>query len=153
MNAGLESEDASDGGRIDDVLQSLFLATKASRVTLRRNRSGTLLFPVTHEVLEPGAASLMMEDGPEFREQPVVRALARGEQVIHRDTALLSDDPELQQLLSEYGHVRAQIVTPILADQRLVAVVSVHELDRPRAWTPSEAACCRAAAEQIGKVL
>jgi GAF domain-containing protein len=82
-----------------------------------------------------------------------VRDLKTGQQVVHHDTRLLFDDAELQQLLRLYGDVRAQVVTPILLRDELIAVVSVHQLDRARIWSQQEVTLCRAAADEIGRIV
>jgi GAF domain-containing protein len=43
-------------------------------------------------------------------------------------------------MLELYGGLRAQIVTPVMRDGRVVAIVSLHQLGRPRHWTDAEIA-------------
>lgn len=139
--------------RIEEVLEALLAATGASRVTLRQDLPGDYAFPVTHEALGPGAPSLREERTVDLRAQPVVREVAQGRQVVQDDCRSASDEPAFQRMLDAYGGLAAQIVTPILRQGRLVAILSLHQLGRPRRWTGAEAALARRTAERIGEFL
>jgi GAF domain-containing protein len=56
-------------------------------------------------------------------------------------------------MLDTYGGLAAQIVTPIFADGRLEAIVSVHALGAPRAWSEADADTCRRAAGRVRELL
>jgi GAF domain-containing protein len=135
------------------VVERLLAQTKASRVTLRQELPGDYAFPVTHEALAPGAASLMDERTVDLRTQPVVGELARGRQVVQVDCAAAYDDEAFHQMRQTYGGLAAQIVTPVLRDERLVAIVSVHELGEPRVWSREEIAAATRAAEEVERLL
>jgi GAF domain-containing protein len=134
---------------VDDVLAELLAATGCSRVTLRRDHPGDYAFPVVAEALAPGVASLVDERSVDLRRQPVVRELALGRQVVQHDTRAAYDDPAFHAMLDTYGGLAAQIVTPVLVDDRVAGIVSVHELRAPRQWTEAEIEACRAAAARI----
>ena len=134
---------------LDTVIGRLLAKTGASRVPLRRDVPGDYVFPVTHEALAPGVGSLREERTVDLRTQPVVRELERGRQVVQNDSRAASDDPAFHRMLRAYGGLSAQIVTPILRDQRLVAIVSVHELRGPRVWMTEEIAAATLAAEEV----
>ena len=135
------------------VVERLLARTKASRVTLRQDLPGDYAFPVTHEALAPGVASLMEERTVDLRTQPVVAELARGRQVVQDDCLAAYDDVAFQRMRQTYGGLAAQIVTPVLRNEQLVAIVSVHELDGPRAWTPADVAAATFAAEEVERLL
>ena len=135
------------------VVERLLARTTASRVTLRQDVPGDYAFPVTHEALAPGAASLMEERTVDLRTQPVVAELARGRQVVQDDCAAAYDDAAFHWMRQTYGGLAAQIVTPVLRNEQLVAIVSVHELDGPRAWTPADVAAATFAAEEVERLL
>ncbi len=137
---------------IDRVLADLLAATGASRVTLRQDRPGDV-FPVTHEALAEGVPSLRGVATPELRRQPVVLEALAGRQVVQDDCLAASAEPRFRAMLELYGGLRAQIVTPIVADGGVVAIVSVHQLERARQWTPEEVAAASRAAERIGSCL
>ena len=135
------------------VVERLLARTKASRVTLRQDLPGDYAFPVTHEALAPGVASLMEERTVDLRTQPVVAELARGRQVVQDDCGAAYDDESFRRMRQTYGGLAAQIVTPILRNEQLVAIVSVHQLGVPRAWTREEVAAATLAAEEVEKLL
>lgn len=134
---------------LDTVIGRLLAKTGASRVTLRQDVPGDYVFPVTHEALAPGVGSLREERTVDLRTQPVVRELERGRQVVQNDSRAANADPAFHRMLRAYGGLSAQIVTPILRDQRLVAIVSVHELRGPRVWMTEEIAAATLAAEEV----
>ena len=135
------------------VVDRLLAQTKASRVTLRQDLPGDYAFPVTHEALAPGAASLMEERTVDLRSQPVVAELARGRQVVQDDCGAAYDDEAFRRMRQTYGGLAAQIVTPVLRNEQLVAIVSVHELGEPRAWTREEVAAATLAAKDVEGLL
>jgi GAF domain-containing protein len=135
------------------ILDELLAATGASRVTLRRDVPGDYAYPVVEEALAPGVASLRHERSVHLPGQPVVRELVQGRQVVQHDCRTAFDDPAFQRMLDVYGGLAAQIVTPVLVDGRLAAIVSVHQLGGPRAWTGPEVAAATAAAARVRELL
>ena len=138
---------------IQSILEELLRETGASRVTLRQDVPGEYAFPVTHEALAPGVGSLSEERTVDLRTQPVVRELLQGRQVVQADTRAAFDDPHFQRMLETYGGLAAQIVTPVHVGARVEAILSLHQLGRPRDWTKREAEACTRAAERVGKLL
>ena len=138
---------------IDAILEQLRAETGASRVTLRRDLPGDYAFPVTDEALAPGVASLRDERTVNLRTQPVVPLLQRGEQVVQDDSRSAFDDPAFHRMLAAYGGLAAQIVTPVVVDGELAAIVSLHSLGEPRAWSDADADACRRAADRVRGLL
>ena len=138
-------------GSVDDILEGLLAATGASRVTLREDLPGG--FPVTHEALAAGVESLREERTVDLRTQPVVLQLQAGRQVVQDDCRAAYDDPAFQRMLDAYGGLAAQIVTPVFDGDRLSAVVSLHQLGRPRTWTAEEIAAATEAAGRVAGLL
>lgn len=138
---------------IDALLVSLLDETGASRVTLRQDLPGDYAFPVTAEALSPGAPSLRDERTVDLRAQPVVRELVLGRQVVQDDCRGAFDDPAFHRMLEAYGGLAAQIVTPILRDGRLTAILSLHQLGASRHWTTGEVAAAARAGERIDALL
>ena len=138
---------------IDATLEGLLEDLGASRVTLRQDVPGGYVFPVTHEALADGVPSLRSERTVDLRNQPVVRELLQGRQVVQPDCAAAFDDPAFQRMLLTYGGLAAQIVTPVLAGERLVAILSLHQLSAPRAWADADVAACSDAAARLGALL
>jgi GAF domain-containing protein len=138
---------------IDALLQDLLAMTRASRVTLRQDVPGDYAFPVTHETLARGAQSLREERTVDLKTQPVVALLKDGRQVVQDDCRTAFDDPAFHQMLETYGGLAAQIVTPIVREGRLVAIVSLHQLGNPRRWTEGEIAAASLTARRVGELL
>ena len=138
---------------IDPILARLLRDLRASRVTLRQDLPGDYAFPVTHEALADGVSSLLRERTVDLRNQPVVRELLRGRQVVQPDCLAAFDDPAFQRMLETYGGLSAQIVTPVFVGGGLAAILSLHELGAPRAWTERDAAACTQAAARLGAFL
>jgi len=138
---------------VQSILQSLLAETRASRVTLRRGVSGGYVFPVTDEALAPGVASLKEERTVDLRTQPVAREVQRSGQVVQDDCLAANDDPAFQQMLETYGGLAAQIVTAVVTDGGVAAIVSVHQLGSPRRWSEDEADACRRAAARLAELL
>jgi GAF domain-containing protein len=137
----------------EDVVRDLLETTGASRVTLRRDLPGESPFPVVAEALAPGVASLREERSVHLPTQPVVLELLRGRQVVQDDAAAAYDDPAFRRMLQAYGGLAAQIVTPVLREGMLEAIVSVHQLGAPRRWSDDEIAAATRAAERVGELL
>jgi len=139
--------------QIDLILEELLHGVRASRVTLRQDVPGDYAFPVTHEALADGVASLRGERTVDLRAQPVVRELAGGHQVVQDDCRSAYDEPAFLAMLETYGGLAAQIVTPVLANGALTAIVSVHQLGAARPWSDGEVEACTDAAHRIGRLL
>jgi len=135
------------------LLEELRAELGADRVTLRRNVPGDYAFPVAEEALGPGIGSLREERTVNLRTQPVVALLQQGEQVVQEDTRRAFDDPAFHRMLDAYGGLAAQIVTPVFVDERLEAIISVHRLGEPRAWSDADAQACRRAAGRVRELL
>ena len=140
-------------GTVHDVLEDLRVDLGADRVTLRRDVPGDYAFPVTDEAAGSGVGSLRDERTVDLRTQPVVALLQQGTQVVQDDTRSAFDDPAFRKMLETYGGLSAQIVTPIFVDGSLTAIVSLHVLGEPRAWTDDDAAACRRAAARVRELL
>src|SRR5712691_183671 len=137
---------------IDAILEELLSATGASRVTLRQDVPGDV-FPVTHEVLTDGVPAIKGVPTPDMHRQPVVLEIQQGRQVVQDDCVQASAEPHFREMLELYGGLRAQIVTPILRDGRVTAIVSLHQLGRTRRWSEDELEAARRAAERVGELL
>src|SRR5436309_2353069 len=137
---------------IDVILGELLAATGASRVTIRQDVPGDV-FPVTHEALADGAPPIKGVATPDMAHQPVVLQVQQGRQVVQEDCEAASTEPHFRAMLELYGGLRAQIVTPIVRDGRVAAIVSLHQLGRTRRWTEDEVAAASRAADKVGELL
>jgi GAF domain-containing protein len=85
--------------------------------------------------------------------QPVVLEVLRGRQVVQADCAIAYEDPAFLRMLAAYGGLAAQIVTPVVRDGKLEAILSLHQLGEPRQWTADEVAAATRAAERVRELL
>ena len=138
---------------IDDTLTALLHQLGASRVTLREDVPGDYAFPVTHEALTDGVASLREERTVDLRSQPVVRELTRGRQVVQANCREAFAEPAFHVMLETYGGLAAQIVTPVFSGDRLAAILSLHQLGDSPDLVEDEIAACTEAARRIGPLL
>src|SRR5262245_1332943 len=130
------------------VVDELLAVTGASRVTLREPRSDAF-FPVVREALADGVPSITDVEAPNMPGQPVVLEIVKGRQVVQDDCLSAFDDPDFQEMLELYGGMRAQIVTPVLADGAVKGIISVHQLGARRAWSDSDIEACNEAAARL----
>jgi GAF domain-containing protein len=137
---------------IDAILGELLAATGASRVTLRQDVPGDV-FPVTHEALADGTPSIAGVATPDMARQPVVLQVRQGRQVVQDDCLAASDEPHFREMLELYGGLRAQIVTPVVENGRVTAIVSLHQLGRTRRWSEDEIETASGTARRVGELL
>jgi GAF domain-containing protein len=137
---------------IQAIVDKLLVDTRASRVTLRQPALDGK-FRVSHEALASGVSSIRAMVSPNQRSQPVVRQVLLGKQVVQNDSLSASADEDFQTLLELYGGLRAQIVTPVMIEDQVRGILSLHQLGEPREWTAGEAECCRRTATALAKAL
>jgi GAF domain-containing protein len=137
---------------IDAILGELLDTTGASRVTLRRDVPGDV-FPVTNEALADETPSIAELATPAMARQPVVLQVQEGRQVVQDDCLAASEEPHFREMLELYGGLRAQIVTPVVHDRRVAAIVSLHQLGRTRHWSADEIAAASETARRVGELL
>lgn len=134
---------------LEALAADLLERTAASRVTIRRGEG----FPVVVEALAEGVPSIRDERTIDLRTQPVALEVAAGRQVVQDDASAAYDDPEFQRMLAAYGGLAAQVVTPVSRGGAVEAILSLHQLGAPRAWTDAEVEDCRRAAAEIARLL
>lgn len=147
-------------GMIEDmnlqaVTDKLLASTGASRCTLRQDVLGADFFPVTHESLASGVESLMNVRSVDQKTTPVVLQIQReGRQVVQNDCATAFPGHEaFHEMRRIYGGLAAQIVTPVFAGEKLVAIISLHQLGQPRAWTKGEIRLASEASERARELI
>jgi GAF domain-containing protein len=138
---------------LQGILDDLRASTAASRVTLRRDGPGDMVFPVVEESLAPGVGSLRGERTVHLPTQPVVLEVTAGRQVVQDDCRTAFTDPAFQRMLEVYGGLAAQIVTPVMVEGDVAAILSLHHLGSPRRWTAVEIAAADDTAERVAVLL
>ncbi len=135
----------------DAIVQELLEATGASRVTLRLETPGQV-YPVVAEALSPGVGSIREATEIDLRAARTFQFLDREHRLlVQRDC--LTDEPVAPPELIELYGVRAQMLAPLVRDERLIGIVSVHHAGTPRDWTEAEIAALNGAVERIQGLL
>lgn len=134
---------------VEQLIEELRAELGVQRATVRVDVPDAV-FPIRWEVLAPGTGSLR-DDTTDLSRQPVPRVLEeQGGQVVQEDAAAaFPHDGEFHAMRERFGGLRAQIVTGCYRGDRLLALLSVHDLRGPRSWSEAERTRCRAAADEI----
>ena len=88
---------------------------------------------MTDEALWPRIAVASPSCTVDLRGQPVALEVAEGGRSCRTTARRAYDDPAFHRMREIYGGLAAQIVTPVVADGRVAAIVSLHQLGAPRA--------------------
>ena len=76
---------------------------------------------------------------------PTYRHLEQTHQVLVQDDLLNHEIRPPQSLIEEY-HTHAQMLAPVVCDNSLIGVISVHQVGSPRQWTPADVTALSATA-------
>jgi GAF domain-containing protein len=129
-----------------EIVEELLERTAASRVTIRVDTPGEV-FPVAAEALSPGIRSIKGATEIDLRAAPTFKFLEREKQNLIQNDVTNAADPPPPELIGLYG-VRAQMLAPIIRDDRLVGIVSVHYAPSARRWSPGDVAALNDAARR-----
>jgi GAF domain-containing protein len=140
-------------GAVQAMLDRLRTTLSVQRCTYRQDVMESYAFPVTYESRDSSVRRLLGDFTIVQTGQPVIEKLLKGKaQVVQEDCRSASAEPFFHAMLQHYGDMRAQIVTPLIRDDRLEGVLSVHELRAPRQWTRDEMALARDTCRLVGQL-
>lgn len=125
------------------LLDALREQLDASRVTLRLLRDKTI--QLLAESVASGVKSMRagtQEDASRF---PTYEFLEKTGQILVQDDLRQHEIRPPRSLIDEYGTL-AQMLSPILAAEHMIGVISVHQVGRTRKWTETDIAALRAIA-------
>jgi maleate isomerase len=136
------------------ILDELLATTNASRITLRLDwpEWGLHVDDVAAEVRRPGVPSLAGRTSIDQRRAPTVRWLERELRLLVQDDCSAAEQPPPRELVELYG-VRAQMLAPVVRDDRLVGWVSIHQNGSTRRWTDEDVEALERAAVAIDGAL
>jgi maleate isomerase len=137
--------------RFERVLEDLRDATAASRVTLRLDTPGQV-FPVVGEALAPGIRSIRDATEIDLRAAATFRYLDREKRALIQSDCEGGDYPAPRELIQLYG-VKAQMLAPVVRDDRLAGIVSVHYAPAIRRWSASDITALEDAVARIQEIL
>ena len=140
---------------LQEIMEDLLRATDASRTTLRLDmpEQDAGLDTVVAEALAPGVRSLCDDTSiRKLRSVSTVRFLEEQRRVLVQNDCLADDLAPPSELIEVYG-VKAQMLAPIVRDDRLVGVISVHYAPGPRDWSSENVAVLQEAVERVQRAL
>jgi maleate isomerase len=138
-----------------EILEDLLRSTGASRTTLRLDLSNqdAGLDAVVAEALASGVRSIRDETSiRNLRDASTVRFLEEQRGPLVQNDCSVDDLAPPSELIELYD-VKAQMLAPIVREDRLAGVISVHYVPGPRDWTSEDVAALQDAAERVQREL
>jgi len=129
------------------TIETLLQRTGASRTTLRLDRPEGF-FPVVAEALAPGIRSIADDTSIDLGASPTFQSLEHERRLLIQADLLAADPAPPTELIELYG-ARAQMLAPVVRDDALAGIVSVHYAQGPREWTDDDVAALEEAAAQV----
>jgi GAF domain-containing protein len=140
---------------LQDILEDLLESTSVSRTTIRLDVpiQDLHLDTVAAEALAPSVRSLRDDVSiTNLREVPTVEFLEQERRILVQNDCLTADPAVPQKLIDLYG-VKAQMLGPLVCNDRLIGVVSVHYTPGPREWSDKDVDALREAIERTQQEL
>jgi len=132
---------------LQDIVDELLEQTGASRVTIRLDMPGQV-FPVAAEALEEGTRSIAGDASIDLRASATFKYLEREQRNLIQEDCAAGEFPAPPELIEFYG-VKAQMLAPLVRDDRLAGILSVHFAPATRVWTSDDVAALDAAAARV----
>jgi maleate isomerase len=145
----------AEPARFQETMEGLLEATGASRTTLRLDLldEDAGLDAVAAEALAPGVHSIKEDTSiSNLREVPTVRFLEEQRRLLVQNDCIGAEPASPPELVDVYG-VRAQMLAPLVREDRLIGVISVHYVPGPRDWSAEDIAALQEAAEHVQREL
>ena len=145
----------AEGASFQGIMEDLLGSADASRTTLRLDLPGedTGLDAVVAEAHAPGVRSIRDDTSiRNLRDVSTVRFLEEQRRPLVQNDCLADDLAPPSELIELYS-VKAQMLAPIVRDDRLIGVISVHYVPGPRDWSSDDVATLRDAAERVQREL
>jgi maleate isomerase len=122
--------------RLSEIVETLLAQTSGDRTTLRLEGSDGL-FAVAAEAVGENAWPIAGENSVDLKKAETVRWLMRERKPLIQDDLEDAEPPVPRELIDVYG-ARAQMLGPLVKDDRLVGIISVHRLSGPGPWPDAE---------------
>jgi hypothetical protein len=146
---------ARDAHVIQGELQCIALGLReglgCSRVTVRVDDIPSESFRVKAEACAPGVLSIAAHRTEGVRESETFQWIDRERRVLVQNDIAASPIAPAPVLLGMYG-VRAQLLAPVVVDNEVRGIISIHEADL-REWRDEDVAVASAASESVASVL
>ncbi len=138
-----------------EILEGLLESTAASRTTVRLDMPSKNfhLDAVAAEALAPGVRSLKEDTSiNNLSKVPTYEFVEKERRILVQNDCLTADPAPPAALIDFYG-VKAQMLGPIMLDDRVIGIISVHYTPGPREWTEKDVAALRDAVERVRREL
>jgi GAF domain-containing protein len=134
-----------------EIVQELLEKTDATRTTLRLDTPGDV-FPVVAEARAPNVRSIAGDSSIDLKGAPTFKYLDRERRNLIQSDVAAGDHPAPPELIEFYG-VKAQMLAPLVRQDRLVGIISVHYAPSTREWTEADVAALDDAARRTQEEL
>jgi GAF domain-containing protein len=125
---------------LQKIMEDLLELTSASRTTVRLDMPSENfhLDTVAAEALASGVRSLRNDTSiTNLREVPTVQFLEKERRILVQDDCLTADPTVPRNLIDFYG-VKAQMLGPLVRDDQLIGLISVHYTPSSREWSEKD---------------
>jgi len=138
-----------------EILEGLLESTAASRTTVRLDMPSKNLHldTVAAEALASGVRSLEEDTSiNNLSKVPTYEFVERERRILVQNDCLTADPAPPAALIDLYG-VKAQMLGPIMLDDRVIGIISVHYTLGPRKWTEKDVAALQNAVERVRRTV
>jgi maleate isomerase len=135
--------------RLQAILDDLLRATDASRTTVRLDLPDRRLHvdTVAAEAVATGVKPIRNDSSLDQWAMPTIQFLVRERRLLVQNDFAVDGPPVSPALVSAYG-VQAQMLGPLVRDDRLLGWISVHQVGRSRTWSAEDQAALDQACSQ-----
>jgi GAF domain-containing protein len=138
-----------------EILEDLLDSTAASRTTVRLDipSKNFHLDEVAAEALAPGVRSLKDDTSiNDLRKVPTYEFVEKERRILVQNDCLTADPAPPPALIDYYG-VKAQMLGPVVRDDRVIGIISVHYTPGPREWSEKDVAALEDALKRVRRAL
>ncbi len=135
------------------VLLALLDATRASRTTIRLELAERNLDAdrAVAEAAAPGVRSILLDDSLDQWAMPTVQWIAAERRTLVQND-FSSGPPVSPALVDTYG-VQAQMLQPIVREDKMLGWLSVHQVGEPRRWADADIEALARAGADVEAIL
>lgn len=149
---GLPRAGSPDDGALAAIVDELRVQLGASRVTVRLDVPPEI-YPVVAEACAHGSRSMKGDDAVgDLRTVATYQYVEREHKILIQDDVIDARPGPPPALIHEFG-VRAQMLAPVLAGERLVGIISIHYGPGARTWTAEDVALLARGASRVEAVV
>ena len=136
------------------LLHGLLEATGASRTTIRLDlpERGLHVDRAAAEAVAPGIRPIRHDTSLDQWAMPTVQWLAAERRTLVQNDVALDQPPVSPDLVAVYG-VRAQMLEPLLDEDRVFGWISVHQVGAARTWSDADIAAIARVGEEATRVV